>query len=56
MSKIKEACEKTTEFIESCFDENNVSDGLTFDERLKIKIESLEDEDIKNVLSLMEMD
>ena len=50
--KIKEACMKVTEFIESCFDENNVGDGLTFDERLRIRTEELEDEDIKNIISL----
>lgn len=49
---IKEICIKATEFIESCFDENNIDDGLTFDERLKIRTEELEDEDIKNIISL----
>ena len=50
--KIKEACMKATEFIESCFDENNEDDGMTFDERLNKRMEELEDEYIKNIISL----
>lgn len=38
---IKEKCEKATAFIESCWDENNPNDGLTFDERLRIRKENL---------------
>lgn len=31
-------CDKLTELIESCWDENNPNDGLTFDERLNMKL------------------
>lgn len=41
---IKAACDKMTEIIESCWDENN-NDGLSFDERLHQKMESLSQED-----------
>ena len=30
----KRKCDKLTDLIESCWDENNPDDGLTFDERL----------------------
>ena len=45
---IKMACDKMTEIIESCWDENN-NDGLSFDERLHQKMENLSQED-KNLL------
>lgn len=44
---IKKACDKMTEIIESCWDENNPDDGLSFDERLHQKLESLPDDDKK---------
>lgn len=31
----KRKCDKLTDLIESCWDENNPNDGLTFDERLQ---------------------
>ena len=34
----KRKCDKLTDLIESCWDENNPDDGLTFDERLAIKL------------------
>lgn len=34
----KKKCNDLTELIESCWDENNPDDGLTFDERLAIKL------------------
>ena len=37
----KEAADRMTMIIESCWDENNPDDGLTFDERLKKKLENL---------------
>jgi len=42
----KEKCNKATELIESCWDENNPVDGLSFDERLNKKLE--EDPELKN--------
>ena len=42
---IKAACDKMTEIIESCWDENNPDDGLSFDERLHKKMEELPEED-----------
>lgn len=42
---MKETCDKMTEIIESCWDENNPDDGLTFDERLHQKLENLPPED-----------
>lgn len=41
MKTFEESCEDMTELIESCWDENNPDDGLTFDERLKNKIKNL---------------
>ena len=41
---------KAVELIESCFDENNKCDGLTFDERLEKVINECEDEDLKSIL------
>ena len=42
---MKKATDKMTEIIESCWDENNPWDWLTFDERLHRKMESLSPED-----------
>lgn len=42
---MKKAADKMTEIIESCWDENNPDDGLSFDERLHQKMESLPQED-----------
>ena len=42
---IKPVCDKMTEIIESCWDENNPGDGLTFDERLRKKMQNLNPED-----------
>lgn len=42
---IKEACDRMTEIVESCWDENNPGDGLSFDERLHRKMENLSPED-----------
>ena len=39
--EFKKNCEEATKFIESCFDENNPDDGLTFDERLHQRIVEL---------------
>lgn len=45
----KEKCEEATKLIESCFDENNPNDGLSFDERLNMKMENV-DEDVANIV------
>ena len=37
----KQACNDMTRLIESCWDENNPDDGLTFDERLAMKVKGL---------------
>lgn len=34
----KKKCDNLCELIESCWDENNPDDGLTFDERLQRKL------------------
>ncbi|MBR1748241.1 MAG: hypothetical protein IJ743_00430 [Bacilli bacterium] len=44
---LKEACDKMTEIIESCWDENNMDDELSFDERLHRKMDSLSLEEKK---------
>ncbi|WP_198016036.1 hypothetical protein [Methanobrevibacter wolinii] len=36
--EFKKKCDKLTELIESCWDENNPNDGLTFDERLQKRL------------------
>lgn len=43
----KQSCEDMTELIESCWDENNPNDGLTFDERLELKTANLKGQDKK---------
>lgn len=50
MGKFKEKIIETVNIIESCFDENNPDDGLTFDERLAKKIENCKDETIREIL------
>lgn len=42
---MKHACDKMVEIIESCWNENNPDDGLTFDERLRQKMQELDPED-----------
>ena len=39
--EFKKNVDKATKFIESCFDENNKDDGLTFDERINQRIVEL---------------
>lgn len=38
----RKACEDMTELIVSCWDSNNPDDGLTFDERLAMKVADLD--------------
>ena len=47
---IREQCIKATEFIESCFDENNPDDGLTFDQRINLRKKELSPE-IEGIVS-----
>lgn len=47
---IKERCELATAFIESCFDENNEEDGLTFDQRINLRKKELNSE-IESIVS-----
>ena len=48
--KFKQDIDKAVSLIESCWDENNDDDGLTFDERLDKVINDCEDEDLKAIL------
>ena len=48
--KFKQDIDKAVSLIESCWDENNEDDGLTFDERLDKVINDCEDEDLKAIL------
>ena len=41
----KEDCNRMTDLIVSCWDENNPDDGLSFDERLAQKIAGLDGTD-----------
>lgn len=47
---IKTKCELATKFIESCFDENNEGDGLTFDQRINLRKKEL-DSEIESIVS-----
>jgi len=48
--KFKQDIDKAVSLIESCWDENNEDDGLTFDERLDKVINDCDDEDLKAIL------
>ena len=48
--QFKRNIDKAVLLIESCFDENNKGDGLTFDERLEKIIKECKDEDLKDIL------
>ena len=48
--QFKRNIDKAVELIESCWDENNGNDGLTFDERLDKVINDCDDEDLKAIL------
>lgn len=50
MKEFKRKCELATALIESCWDENNPNDGLTFDERLNKIIEDERDGQVKSIL------
>ena len=48
--KFKQDIDKAVSLIESCWDENNPDDGLTFDERLDKKLQNIEDEDVRDIV------
>ena len=48
--KFKQNIDKAVELIESCWDENNENDGLTFDERLDKIIADCSDEQLRAIL------
>lgn len=48
--KFKQDIDKAVSLIESCWDENNPNDGLSFDERLDKVIEACDDEDVKQII------
>ena len=48
--KFKQDIDKAVSLIESCWDENNPDDGLSFDERLDKVINDCDDEDLKAIL------
>lgn len=51
--EFRQACADMAELIESCWDENNPDDGLTFDERLAEKVANLEGMNLKVMKSVM---
>lgn len=48
--QFKRNINKAVEIIESCWDENNENDGLTFDERLDRVIADCSDEQLRAIL------
>ena len=48
--RFKRNIDRAVELIESCWDENNPDDGLSFDERLDKVIEEFSDEDVKQII------
>ena len=46
---LKKYYDKATEFIESCFDENN-NDDLDFETRVNSRIDTIDDELVKNIV------
>ena len=51
MEEFKRKVDLAVEVIESCFDENNPNDNLSFDERLQRKIDGCEDEVVRGILN-----
>ena len=51
MEEFKRKVDLAVEVIESCFDENNPNDNLSFDERLQRKINNCEDEVVRGILN-----
>jgi len=48
--QFKRNIDKAVKLIESCWDENNENDGLTFDERLDKVIADCSDEQLRAIL------
>jgi hypothetical protein len=48
--QFKRNTDKAVSLIESCWDENNENDGLTFDERLDKVIADCSDEQLRAIL------
>ena len=48
--RFKRNIARAVELIESCWDENNENDGLTFDERLDKVIADCSDEQLRAIL------
>ena len=48
--RFKRNIDRAVELIESCWDENNPNDGLTFDERLDKVIADCSDEQLRAIL------
>ena len=48
--RFKRNIDRAVELIESCWDENNENDGLTFDERLDKVISDCSDEQLRAIL------
>ena len=48
--RFKRNIDRAVELIESCWDENNENDGLTFDERLDKVIADCSDEQLRAIL------
>lgn len=51
MEEFKRKVDLAVEVIESCFDENNPNDNLSFDERLQRKIDGCDDEVVRDILN-----
>lgn len=51
MKEFKRKVDLAVEVIESCFDENNPNDNLSFDERLQRKIDGCDDEVVRGILN-----
>ena len=54
LEEFKKKVDEATDFIISCWDENNPDDGLTFDDRIQKRIESLDPEVRKIVEGVIE--
>ena len=53
MKTFEQSCADMTKLIESCWDDNNPNDGLSFDERLTNKIQNLSGIDLKVMQKVM---
>ena len=53
MEEFKRKVDLAVEVIESCFDENNPNDNLSFDERLQRKIDGCDDEVVESIAAIV---